>query len=132
MYVRRSSKVLVAIAIFTFLVVGIFGIFHNMDMSSKGQMANCPFMGVTAICNMTPFEHIAVWQNMFTSIPQQSTVLALLSLLLSLALARLLHLHLPRDANEVLQRVSYFHRGPRVFDPLRLAFARGIIHPKIF
>ena len=132
MYARRSSKILVAIAITAFQMVGVFGIFYGMDMNSKGQMANCPFMGVTAICNMTPFEHIAAWQSMFTSIPQQSTGLTLLFALLSFALARLFIVHLARDADETTQRVSYFDREPTVFDPLRLAFARGIIHPKIF
>ena len=131
-YSYRPSKVLVAIAIAAFLMVGIFWIFHSMDMNSKGEISNCPFMGIVAICNMSPFEHIAAWQNMFASIPNQTIVLTLLLLALSFAFSRLLLFAFPRDGDREPQRLFSRAREPRVTDPLRLALARGIIHPKIF
>ncbi|RJQ34095.1 hypothetical protein C4568_03055 [Candidatus Parcubacteria bacterium] len=135
MFVRidNRSRVFVTVAIVAFLMVGVFGIFHGMDMSSSEQMSNCPFiMGIAAICNMSPFEHIAAWQNMFASIPQQTTVLTLLLLALSFAFSRLLLFAFPRDGDQEPQRLLYADREPKAIDPLRLALARGIIHPKIF
>ncbi len=88
-------------------------------------------MGETGICQMTPFEHIAAWQNMFTSTPQPLVALALLLLIALFAPRFIFNDFLPKK--EPARRIV-FYTPPNigVFDSLKLAFARGIINPKVF
>lgn len=131
--VRFLGKSLVMLAIVTFLLGCTFGLSgFGMNMQDDGHMSDCPFMGKVAICNMSPLEHIAILQSMFTSSLQQSPIVTLLLFLLAFALTRLIVFAYPRDADVDMQRISFTHRKSKVIDSLRLAFARGLIHPKVF
>ena len=122
-------------ALFTFLVILVLmmtigGVYSAEMMGMDGDMHNCPFMGVAALCNMSPLQHLSQWQLMFSVISKQMNVAALL-LLLALAILW----HLSRDLLSVKRTegfVSHYRYRKRVFDPLRLAFARGIIHSKAY
>lgn len=125
-----GKKLAFLLLISLFVTMSIGGIYTAETMMEDGAMHNCPYMGVAALCNMSPLEHLSEWQSMFTTTPQQFGPAALL-LLLALALVwHFVGSLLPLQPKKVF---VYRHKyRERVFDPLRLAFARGLIHPKIF
>ena len=114
-----------------FVMMSIGGGLSSEMMMQDGTMMPCPFMGVAAVCTMSPLEHMAGWQQMFVSTVQHSAARALVLLVaLMLVFRSLQGLHRPRILH---RRHSYRQRyRERLFDPLRLAFARGIIHSKAF
>lgn len=127
---------LVWLAVFVF--VSIVGIAHpaGMEANEKGEMSGCIFAGEAAMCNMNVIEHISSWQGMMTGIVQDIPAAALvLSIVLIAAFtapaARMLLVdHVKRI---VLQRLSFlFNTLGAVFNPLQRAFARGILHPRIY
>lgn len=114
----------------TFLTMSAGGAMSAEMMMEDGVMHGCPYMGVTALCNMTPLEHMSEWQSMFTATTQQFAAVSLLLALMVGALWVLVgHFLVPQRTERLIPR----HRDrERVFDPLRLAFARGIVHSKAF
>ena len=112
------------------LMTSIGGVLSSQAMMNDGMMHPCPFMGMTAICDMSPLAHLAQWQQMFWATAQTITTIALL-LLLALAISWHLRedLSLPKHAERFIPRYRY---RERVFEPLRLAFARGLIHSKAY
>ena len=116
-----------------FIAVNLFGVFHmSMIMQQDGKMSDCPFIGKTAVCNMSPLEHLATLQNMLTSTPQQSGTLTILLTLLALVFIGFVAVNVSLDTNQEIYPARRFRFEPRIFNPLQLAFARGTIHPKIF
>jgi hypothetical protein len=112
------------------LVLNTGGVISSGMMMDDGAMQPCPYMGVPTLCNMSPLEHMSEWQSMFAATVQQFATASLLVLLALLVLWYFAgHLIVPRRTETLLPRVRY---RERVFDPMRLAFARGIIHPKVF
>ena len=91
----------------------------------------CPYMGETGYCNMNVSEHLASWQQLFsTTLEHFSTRTLLPPLLFTLFaapfFARLLVRR--RTKRPLLER----WRSRELFDPLQPAFARGILHPKLY
>ncbi len=134
---RRHTKILVGITLLVFLV-SFIGIAHaDMKGSPDGLMtSNCPFMSrITTLCQMSPLEHIAAWQSMFTAMPHQQDVLTTLLLLLaSFAINFLLirrAAYPPRISDSKAQLV-YHRTRTLVVNPLQELFSSGILHPKIF
>jgi hypothetical protein len=111
------------------LMMSVGGIFSAQMMMEDG-MHDCPFMGIAALCEMSPLQHLSEWQSMFATTFQQFSTFALL-LLLALALTWRFadQFFLPKPTKIFVPRYRY---RERVFDPLKLAFARGLIHPKVF
>ena len=127
MHLSKQILALSALALFALIVV--FGLHATMVIDKDGNMSNCPFMnGVSSICRMNIMEHIEGWQSTFTT-----TVPAVIVLLVALVL--LLGSHFNFEDNDALaiQR-SYKHRNSlsKVFNYLRIAFSRGILHSKVF
>lgn len=124
------------------LILGVLGYSFfglsqmGMNMNTMGGKANCPFGGHSmVICQMSPMEHIQEWQSVLTALPEKD-VLSVLSALLSL-----LALLSSRFADKFqLFRAPglepyvniFYSNGAPIFDPLREAFSRGILHPKLF
>ncbi len=134
-YSLLMDKVFTKRAVFGFLLVTLLvmnagGAISAGMMMEDGAMHNCPYMGVPVLCNMSPLEHLSEWQSMFAATAQQFATAALL-LLLALAIVWQFfgHLFVPERTKTLVPRYRY---RERVFDPLRLAFARGIIHTKVF
>lgn len=132
---RLVYKPLFVLAVVAMLLTASFGGAHvGMDPDMQGQMSGCPFMGMSAICNMTPLEHITAWQNMFTTLPQQKDLFALFFALFGAVVAFLwmkYRFDPPIGAVEPIQKISY-----QAYIPLATAlqelFARGILNPKPF
>ena len=127
------QKALVILGVITFLSIGVFGLAGSgMVMNTEGHMSNCPFMGVTALCTMNAFEHIAAWQSMFAALPSQiaSTLFALLTLfLLATFFFRCLR---DKRAFELIPLPSqrFRDRVSIIQSPLQEAFSRGILNSK--
>lgn len=120
---------LVAVCLLMFVYLGIA--YSSMRMNGLDNMPACPFMGEMGMCQMTPVEHLAAWQSMFTSTLPPFVALALLMLISLFAFGLQVEFLVPKKQPD--QRPAY--RGPpnaNIFDPLKRAFARGIVHPKIF
>lgn len=126
---RLTFFVLVAIV----LAMTVGGVYTAQIMTMDGDMMHhCPFMGVPALCGMSPLAHLIEWQLMFTAVLQQMTAsLSLLALFFALVLAwqYVRQLLVPKRTEIFIPR---YRDTERILDPLKLAFARGIIHPKVF
>ena|SRR3989338_7892036 len=120
----KISLLLILVIIFSFS----FGV-TTMQMDKDGNMSDCPFMGMDAICQMDIFEHIGAFQNVFTVIPGKSIlfVIVLALVLVSLAIKR--QSGIPPDNLRFFTRESL--RLPN-FNKILLALSDGVIQPKLY
>lgn len=129
---RRAIAVFVLAA---FTLVGGFGVLHvGMDMDVGGSMSACPFIGMTALCQMTPLEHIEAWQGMFTSLPWSAGAAALafvLLVLLGLVSAAGVRIRPVRTAYQALRCLRRWEYVPPA-NLLQELFSNGIYNPKYF
>ena len=135
-FTGRFQKKIVYLAMTILLLVSGFGALNfGMTMSSDAQMSHCPFMGMatTFVCTMSPLEHVAAWQDMFTTTPARSSVAITFLLSISfLVLFSVLRLQDVADLAFSLRRQRFRERYFIATPPLRLAFATGILNPKLF
>ena len=125
-----SKKVAFTLLIAVILMMGVGGVFSSeMMMDDGGVMHNCPFMGMTTICDMSPLVHLSKWQEMFATTVQQVGIALLM--LLAMALLPRVSERLPPSKDRAIPSARYRYKE-KYFDPLRLAFARGIIHSKAY
>lgn len=113
-------------------ITAIGGSFFPAMVTQDGPPHGCPYMGKATICTMTPLEHLTEWQHRFMStIPASSTLLLAAVLFGLFLMSRLWGLFVPKSP--LVQKI-FFYRAAVVgiLDPLKLAFSRGILNPKIF
>ncbi len=106
----KTKQFLFTALILAYFVVGVFGLFGMATMSHHDgmDMGDCPFMlGETALCEMNVLEHIVSWQVMFTTLPPQLSILALLLLVVLLVFGVLRYLFEPPNASQSQSRFSY-------------------------
>ncbi len=130
-----AKKTLLVSLLITFMFVGGFGVFHfGMDMDMEGGMSGCPFMGMTAICEMTPYEHISEWQAAFTTLPHTNTLTLLLISLLALFISLAWLGRIPiRPPLSLAPPVRYTQREEKpIVNLLQELFSSGILNPKLF
>lgn len=133
----KAGRTFLISGLIAFLFLGFFGLSHvSMAMGADGtMMSNCPLMsGQAVVCNMDPLEHIAAWQSMFTSLPQQDSTAVMLLLLAALVIAFLwTHLRWPSIADACIS-AQFFVRREYIplATPLQELFSNGILNPKIF
>lgn len=127
------KKYFLLAAVITLLFAGSVGM-PGMSMNVEGQMSNCPFMGVTVVCTMSPLEHMAAWQNMFAALPLKD--MAALASLLILAVFTAFFLRDVWDTSQLhlvaAHRQRFRRRTYSVRSELQDAFSNGILHPKVF
>lgn len=123
--------------LFGFLCAGMF---HeksmHMDMSSDQTMLSITSEG--SCCGTTMSQHIQSWKNTFLAVPQGvRDALTLLALGLALVFAHswlsFRDRHLLYDPDVGGLRL-YVQQNPdiAIFNHLKLAFARGILNPKLY
>lgn len=129
--IQNIIKFILVIPVFWMLLFGLFQM--NIDMNTMDGKMNCPFSNHSmSICQMNPLEHIQEWQSMFTILPVQN----LLSFLL--ALFALFIINKFTDWNKFLKsKSSHLYQNNKalytqVFNPLKYAYSRGILNPKLF
>ena len=125
-----NKKIFFTLLLTAVLMMNFGGFFTSEMMMENSVMHPCPYMGVAAICNMSPLEHLSQWQQMFTTTVQPMTTFALLLLL---AIAVFLHvaekLSVPKRLERFRPRYRY---RERVFDLMQRLFARGILNSKAY
>lgn len=124
--------------LFGFLCVGML---HNSSMKMNTMTTNSTLTAITAeesCCGTTMSQHIQSWKNTFLAVPQGFRD-ALTLLALGLALAFAYSWFSFRDRYPLLDPDIgglrlYVRQNPDVilFNHLKLAFARGILNPKIY
>ena len=134
MFARNMTiKAILCFLIVASLSANIFVVAHlGMGSGVGGQMGPCPLMPGVAICNMTPLQHMAAAQSMFTTLPHSSDIFSLLLLLLAsvIAAAVLSKTFLAPPRSAAPRFVSRREDVP--FSPILEAFSNGIIHSKAF
>lgn len=135
-FIAKTSLLIAAVA---FVVVAGFSLPHfamnmSMDMHGNMTMTDCYMPGMTAVCNMSPLEHISSWQSMFTSILTQNNVLSLL-LLLFVSIVASVWIRQTLSPLGIRQSSPLFSRR-REYIPLHSQFqelfSRGVLNPKLF
>ena len=139
-YNKILLKTLFMIASVMFLWFSAFGLMYHMNLmkSESNSVNGCLFNGEVDVCVMNFSEHIALWQSMITSLPQQ--VGGILSLLLLIVLSiivtnfRYSHPHELLIKNISSRWRLYIKQHPHIhlFNFLREAFSRGILNTKIY
>lgn len=137
---KQTSNFITLFVLLSFLLIGGFGLSHSsgMEMRDDGTMGGCMFDGRAEICPMTLAEHISNWQSMFSVIPQKSTVLIQLLVLISTLIlaASVLGWRSPPSLFSYFSERwrLYIKNNPNLplFDRLREAFSQGILNPKIY
>lgn len=123
------------LAIFTLLVfaTAVLISIHTATMTdSHGNMSSCPLMdGSTSLCRMTIMEHLNTWQSLFAAaIPNIITLLLVSTILLIGVFSNIDE----RNRHATINFLYNKHRGfiVFIFNHLRLAFSRGILHSKVY
>lgn len=133
----KTQLLLSASVLLTLATVVVLGPVHLMGMETNksGQMDRCIFtVNVNEVCIMSISEHLRAWVSLFNVIPHEiiKTFLMLMSLfILYFLFKRNLLSSLPKSQ---LPHRFRIYSWPDIFllTPLRLAFAEGILNPKIF
>ena len=134
---RTLARNFLTLGLITVLLMGFLGVSHmGMTMGPDGKMtmADCPFMSGSGICNMSPLEHVAMWQGFFVSVPHAlNQTLALLLLLVSaLGIVRKRYRY-PPPRDQLKQKRYYLDRkSVPVISVLQELFSCGILNPKSF
>ena len=134
---KKFLKILFALTAISFLWFATFGLFNHIS-EMKPDMAGgsgCLFNGQTEVCAMNFLEHIALWQGMFTILPQNTGLLDLLILAFVLIAVVAFWNPLTEFSELVASRWRlYIKQNPqiRLFNPLIEEFSQGILNPKIY
>ncbi len=137
---RKVIALLFLVAVFSTFV---FAYLHIKGMAmSEIMLPGCPFMDMdsTALCSMSPLEHIEAWQHLLTVTPATASILLVL---LALLIGKK-HLHRLRIAVEQFPFIfTYYLKRSRditvlatytnrTYDFHNDLFSQGILHPKLF
>ena len=130
---------MIVMAIAAWTLVSVFSLPHftmNMSMDADGNMSmmDCYMPGMTAVCTMSPLEHIARWQGMFASTPAQSLTLSLLLLVLAVVLGFICikQTHSPPLALQKARLSPRRRKYVPLHSSLQELFSSGILNPKLF
>lgn len=105
--------------------------------TGSAHMNHKAFVGLNSCCDAGVGDHMELWKSTLIGIPQNiQNLFALLTVSLVVAFAFSRLFSIPRiEVNlSAVRYRQYVREHPNIalFDPLRLAFARGILHPKTF
>lgn len=123
----KSGKLFIFTAVFLVLFLGFlsFGMVY-MDNSMSG----CPLMPGMSICNMSPLEHVSVFQKMFTSVNFRG-VLNILALTL-LAFVFIYSKKLFSSPQDFKYSFVKINQKEIFVSYLEEAFSSGLLNPKTF
>ncbi|MFA6295492.1 MAG: hypothetical protein WC666_03655 [Candidatus Paceibacterota bacterium] len=135
---KKFVKILFAITAISFLWLGTFGLMHHMSEMKPDMTggSGCLFNGQTEVCTMNFSEHIALWEGMMTTLPQEIGALSLLALaLLLVVVVAFWRNPLFEFSEHIASRWRlYIKQNPqiRLFNSIIEQFSQGILNPKIF
>ena len=122
---RKNIYILVILAFVSISIGGIVGM-HTDDM---GQTTACPFTATSAICQMSVFEHIEAFQNMFSGILIKNIFLSILLILLIVSFSVTLHINGPPNLFRFFIKESLSFSN---FNKILLALSDGRLQPKLY
>ncbi len=132
----RPLILTLTIAAFLLGVSGVahFGMSMKMDADGHMEMSDCYIPGMTAVCHMTPLQHVANWNALFVGVLTGSgTLLFLLLVLAILGGITWIKFALPPPKDR--QKTFLYNRRrkhiPRHF-ALQELFSQGILNTKVF
>lgn len=131
---QRTAAYLIPLACLAFFFAASFGVMHiGMKTDDRGHMHDCPFMGIAAICDMTPFQHISAWQNIYATVILKDTFTALFYALVLCFAWRTLFGAKPFYIRQTIP-IRHSEDAELLFysRPLKEALMRGIVHPKVY
>ncbi len=129
----RSINIVFSLGLLTLLIMSSFGVLHlGMNMGPNGTMSDCPFSLGGSLCTMTPLQHIAAAQSLFSTLLVQKNILSLFLLLISSVII-FIFFSKSTSSPKLLSynyAVDREYVAPRGF--LQEAFSRGVLHSKAF
>ncbi|MFA5987597.1 MAG: hypothetical protein WC797_03030 [Candidatus Paceibacterota bacterium] len=134
---RGFGKIVVILTTISFLWLVSFGLFHHMaQMRPDHTMGGCLLNGQVELCTMNFSEHIALWQSLLISLPEEGGLLSVILLIVILVVAIAARWYFDSEIFEdYTSRRSIFKRQyfrTNLYDPLNEAFSQGILNPKIY
>ncbi len=110
-----------------FVGAALFGVLVSFSSSEMGHtMSDCPFVkGQATLCPMSLFSHITHWLQTFLAIVP-FFIFALLLMLAAAVIIRRDRIPISSSPPRSISRI--FSWVP----PLQFAFAKGILHPKLY
>ncbi|MDO8585168.1 MAG: hypothetical protein Q7R85_03580 [bacterium] len=135
---KKFGKIVFILTAISFSWLAMFGLLHHMsEMRMDSAMGgSCLFNGQIEVCAMNFSEHIALWQGMLVSSPQDVGLFGLLILAAVLAAVIVFREKSFVEFSEraALRRRLYAKQHPQtgLFNLLTEVFARGILNPKIY
>ena len=124
-----------------FLCIGFISVLPAHAAMDMGSMPNHSEYTTTLnnCCNTSASDHMELWKSTFVGIPQSLNELMTLMAVAIFTVAAFTFSNFfstPRlDINFLFNRFRQYaraHPDIRTYNVLRLAFARGILHPKTF
>lgn len=119
---RIPQKNILMLGISAFFIAGIVSpAYLPMPMNDDGTMANCPYLGITALCTMQPLEHVVALQSMLAALPVKTVGFFIAIILFAFAVFLMLLNHLNGG---VLGHPTFLHKSRHrltisIFDALR-------------
>jgi uncharacterized membrane protein len=117
---HMSQRLVTAIVLLVFIVVGLFGL--RSLLSHSDHHSNCPLQGATTVlCESTTIEHIGIWQAMFVAV----LIVLVVSVGVHLFFKRL---DVPSSTERVrLRNTDFYNPRPTLLQEL---FSDGILNRK--
>ncbi len=139
----RRIKTLFSETILASLIVGFLCVSfaHIMPAhADMGEMSTHTSHGVSLnnCCDTGLSDHMELWKSTFVGIPQSllGQLMALMAVVLLVTFTLADFFPTPRLSENLLsirfRQYAREHPELHTYNPLRLAFARGILHPKTF
>ncbi|MBI5401245.1 hypothetical protein HZB05_00215 [Candidatus Wolfebacteria bacterium] len=135
---KTLVKIIFLLTAISFLWLGTFGLLHHMSEMKPDSAIDtgCLFNGQTEVCTMNFLEHIAIWQGMTTTLPQEVGLLILLVLaVLFVAVVAFWQNPLFEFFERIASRWRlYIKQNSQIylFNSLTEEFSQGILNPKIY
>ena len=135
---NKVLKIIIAGAIISFLWINIFGLVYYMnEMRVGAKNSNCLFSGQTKECTMNFSEHVNIWHEMFTILPQN--IFGFTSTLILFIILALTFIFWRNYFYIFSQRIYYRYKlylkqHPQInlFNYLEEVFSSGILNKKIY
>lgn len=136
---KHLRAAIVSVGIVAAFAVTVGGPWYALHIigNHDGGMAGCPFSETPSLCPMNVLTHLTLWRLTLASVAPRALGLLMIPLLL-LAVCwrgwrrRSWLLELVKWRDQCLRYLVWRSRSDQWRDPLRWAFATGILHPKIY
>jgi hypothetical protein len=134
---NKFGKIALISAAILFLLVSAFGLINHMnEMKMMGAKDGCVLSGSNEVCPMNLSEHITLWQDMFTGLPQNYAMLGLLVLAATLfAIFTLWENSLIELCLRLSSRFRFYiklHPHTNFFNYIKEVFSSGILNTKVY